>query len=62
MQDSKIQDKLIFFEPHEDSKKKLELKDKILPLVSGYTLNQIRYAFKYVESELVEEFIINLSD
>ncbi|MFV8356804.1 hypothetical protein ACNQGB_11555 [Flavobacterium sp. XS1P32] len=62
MQDLKIQDKLIFFEAKEDSEKKLELKDKILPLVSGYTLNQIQYAFRYVESSLKEEYVINLSD
>jgi hypothetical protein len=62
MSESIKQDKLIFFEPEEDSKKKLELMNKILPLISGYTLSQIQCAFRFVESSLKEEYVINLSD
>jgi len=62
MQDSKIKDKLIFFEPQEDSKKKLELMNKILPLISGYTLSQIQCAFRFVENSLKKEYVIDLQD
>jgi hypothetical protein len=62
MSESIKQDKLIFFQAEEDSKKKLELMNKILPLISGYTLSQIKCAFRYVENSLMEEYIISLQD
>ena len=62
MSETTKQEKLIFFQPIEDSKKKQELMNKILPLISGYTLSQIQCAFRFVESSLEKEYVINLLD
>ncbi|WP_234423195.1 hypothetical protein [Flavobacterium sp. RSP49] len=57
-----MSDKFKFFDPKDNMKKQQELKEKIYPLITGYTLKQIKNAFRYVEEEIKEEYIINLSD
>ena len=58
----KYQDKIHFSDLKEDLEKKLELAEKILPLVSGYTLKQIEESFNSVLIDLKNGFIINLED
>lgn len=56
------QEKIHFFQPEKDLEKKLELAEKILPLVNGYTLKQIEESFQSVLVDLKNGFIINLED
>lgn len=56
------QKKINFFQPKKDLEKKLELAEKILPLVNGYTLKQIEESFQSVLIDLKTGFIINLAD
>ena len=56
------QNKIHFFEASKDLEKKLELAEKILPLVNGYTLKQIKESFQSVLLDLKNGFIINLED
>ena len=58
----KYQDKIHYTDPKEDLEKKLELAEKILPLVNGYTLKQIEESFNSVLIDLKNGFIINLED
>ncbi|WP_445720490.1 hypothetical protein [Flavobacterium sp.] len=58
----KYQDKIHFFKPEKDLEKKLELAEKILPLVNGYTLKQIEESFQSVLIDLRNSVIINLED
>ena len=58
----KYQDKIQFSDPKKDLEKKLELAEKILPLVNGYTLKQIEESFNSVLIDLKNGFIINLED
>ena len=57
-----MSDKLKFFDSKENTEKQQELKEKIYPLINGYTLKQIQNCFKFIEQEIQEEYIINLSD
>jgi len=57
-----MSDKLKFFDCKEDSEKTNELKNKIYPLINGFTSKQIHDAFKFIEQEIRDEYIINLSD
>jgi hypothetical protein len=54
--------KLKIFEGTENRSKSQELKEKIYPLLNGYTLKQIEDAFRFIQREIEEEYIINLSD
>ena len=56
------QNKIHFFKAEKDLEKKLELAEKILPLVNGYTLKQIEESFQSVIIDLKTGFIINLED
>ena len=58
----KYQDKIHFSDPKKDLEKNLELAEKILPLVNGYTLKQIEESFNSVLIDLKNGFIINLED
>ena len=50
------------FNAEQNLEKKLELAEKILPLVNGYTLKQIEESFNSVLIDLKNGFIINLED
>ena len=54
--------KLKIFEAEENRSKRQELKEKIYPLLNGYTSKQIQDAFRSIQREIEEEYIINLSD
>ena len=56
------QNNINFFKSEKDLEKKLELAEKILPLVNGYTLKQIEESFQSVIIDLKTGFIINLED
>lgn len=58
----KSQDKIFFFDSQQNLEKKLELSEKILPLINGYTIKQIEESFQSIMTNLKCGFIINLED
>jgi len=58
----KSQDKIFFFDSQQNLEKKLELSEKILPLINGYTIKQIEESFQSIMIDLKCGFIINLED
>ena len=51
-----------FFDAEQNLEKKLELTEKILPLISGYSFKQIEESFQSVLIEIKNGLVINLED
>ena len=50
------------FNAEQNLEKKLELTEKILPLISGYSFKQIEESFQSVLIEIKNGLVINLED
>ena len=51
-----------FYDAEQNLEKKLELAEKILPLISGYSFKQIEESFQSVLIEIKNGLVINLED